>query len=697
MSDCVRFPAPGCIVEFMEGNVPHIAVVTDDNGGKLHLLMPNRKESKLGAQRLLPWLGPMCSMSGGREALVRELEIHKRKRDDVEAELSAMDIWELAQGEVTAAPASWFAELFHSDPSADTVAAFGHVLLACKTHFGFQPPDFQVYTAETVEQRIERQRQREEQEAVVNGGNTFFRLLWDVACRKRDLSRIQADEPSPEVCGQLRGILHRRVVDPDTQEQDSLWRLLIKGLPDVPHLAVQLLMAWGDFPPHHNFWLDKASYAPGDDWWRPYEDAVREMLAKNADCADLPECPLPFLSIDAATTKDVDDAFMLETIPGGHRLTLALACPALHWPFGSDLDREVLHRGTSLYLPEASHHMLPEVLGTDAFSLRAGEWRPSLCMAIDVTDEGKTSLPEVFLAKVRIEDNLTFPDVQAVLDGAPDQEGKAARHADLLRETRSVTDALRDARIRKGAVIMVQEDVLVWLEGEGADIKVHLVEDPPDTEAHDLVAETMILASAAIADWAWDRGLPLIHRTQDVALPPEYAGTWTEPHDISRIKRALASATLEDRPGPHAALALERYAPITSPIRRYADLVNESQVLHMLATGEALRSQEEITKLVASLNGVLDQVGQVQRNRPRYWKLVYLRQMGDRVWWDGVITEETETHFSVFVTKPGLYVRGRRALFDERACPGYRVEVRIGKVHPLNNDMYILETRAVDA
>ena len=37
----------------------------------------------------------------------------------------------------------------------------------------------------------------------------------------------------------------------------------------------------------------------------------------------------------------------------------------------------------------------------------------------------------------------------------------------------------------------------------------------------------------------------------------------------------------------HAALALARYAPVTSPLRRYTDLVNEAQVLHFYYRGLA--------------------------------------------------------------------------------------------------------------
>ena len=74
MPGCVRYPAPGCIVEYMEGNAVQIAMVTEEAGGRLRLLLPNRRETRLTAARLLPWLGPLHAADAGREGAVRLLE-----------------------------------------------------------------------------------------------------------------------------------------------------------------------------------------------------------------------------------------------------------------------------------------------------------------------------------------------------------------------------------------------------------------------------------------------------------------------------------------------------------------------------------------------------------------------------------------------------------------------------------------------
>ena len=58
MARLVRYPGPGCVVEFMQGNQPQIAYVAEEQSGKLHVLTHSRREANVPAARLLPWSGP---------------------------------------------------------------------------------------------------------------------------------------------------------------------------------------------------------------------------------------------------------------------------------------------------------------------------------------------------------------------------------------------------------------------------------------------------------------------------------------------------------------------------------------------------------------------------------------------------------------------------------------------------------------
>ena len=105
------------------------------------------------------------------------------------------------------------------------------------------------------------------------------------------------------------------------------------------------------------------------------------------------------------------------------------------------------------------------------------------------------------------------------------------------------------ARIARGAVIMDRPEPSIVLEGQGAQTRVSIEPGHETPDSQPLVAEMMILASAAVAQWAAEREIPMLHRTQDVALPREYAGVWKEPQDMTRIMRALIPPASKCRPG----------------------------------------------------------------------------------------------------------------------------------------------------
>lgn len=691
----VRYPGAGCVVEFMQGNAPQIAWVLEEQSGRLRLLLPNRRETALQAARILPWPGPAYDGSHSRDAALEILERHRLKRESFSVD--ALELWELAQGEMEQAPAQWFAELSMTAPDADAVAACGHALLNAKSHFKFNPPQFEIYPESTVSARLAEQETLKRREALVNQGSAFIRQLWDIYQKKSSVAAaIAADNLDPATLERLRKTILERLADPDTQEDDGLWRLMLKGLPEDPHMPLYLAQAWGLVEPHHNFLMDRAGYAPGNDWSAAFQEELGALLAQaKADENTAPTLPetLSVISIDAPTTRDVDDACHIEArAEGGWHLTLALACPALYWPFGGALDKAVFRRATSIYLPEATHHMLPEALGIEAYSLRAGTTRPAMLIRCAIAADGTVESCQPEIGSVKLTANLCYEDCEAALNG---EASPASPYLAQLQQALALAEAHQALRVRNGAVIIERADILLKLDGCGEDIQVTLEEDAPAPKAHLLVSELMVLTNAALANWAKERDLPLLHRTQDVAMPKEFAGIWKTPLEIARVVRALAPAVLETAPRPHAGLGEPVYAPSTSPLRRYPDMINEAQIVHLLREGTPRWSREELNALLPLLSAQLDAAGQIQRSRPRYWKLLYFRQQGDKTWWPAVITDENDAFVTVNMPREQLILRARRSFFGERTHPGQEIEIRLGKIHPLQNEIQLVETREI--
>jgi len=700
------FPRPGSVVEFLLEGEAHIAWVLEEAGGRLRLMTANRREHKLPASRLLPWTGPDFAPAATREEAARRLEDLEARRREILGGINALELWDMAQGELERAPAQWFAQLLWTDPGVDELAAMGRALLGAKTHFKFNPPDFEIHPADKVEARLAREREDREREAVAAAGHALFSALWARIKSGQAFPAAggpalrEADSLDPELAERLRAMLCAQLAGraATSVEQDALaklWESLKKHLPDTPHLALQLAQAWGIVAPHHNFLLDEAGYAWGDAWSAQFAEEIAAQRARfDALARGVAVDPTPFVSIDASTTRDIDDAFCVReaALPDGstgYHCSVVLARPCLAWSFGSPLDREVMSRATSLYLPEGSGHMMPEALGTGLFSLTADGPKPALVAEFLLDQRAEVVETSPRLAWVKIARNIAYEDAQAALDADSDPHLSLAMR--LARE-------LFTRRLERGAVVIDKPEPRVELDPppDGAhDIRVRIETRPGSPDAELLVSEFMILANCGMALWAREKGVPLLHRTQDIALPTDAKGVFRHAVDIFRVVKLLAPPLLECQARRHSALACEAYATLTSPIRRYVDFLNMAQVQSFLETGAPRLDRTGLEALLPHLSARIQEVGQVQRFRPRYWKLVYLAQHR-REPFPAVVVDEAGPYPTLSLPELQITVRAPRQMIGDKVHAGMAVNVTFGRIDPLTNELKVLEAREAE-
>lgn len=696
----VRYPGPGCVVEFMLGNKPVLAWTLEEQSGRLRLLTIHKREVKLASNRLLPWSGPQYGPNLARADIAEHLARHEAAREAAAASADALEIWELAQGEVARAGVEWFAELIWDKREAaelDKLAGLGRALLECKTHFKFTPPDFEIHPAEKVETRLRELELTRERERVATTGWQFFQELWAVHSRRQNAVKTALE---PELAAKLEALLRRRIAQPpgvEDHEDAALWKIVAKGLPEDPHLALLLAQAWGILPAHYNYLYDQAGYEPGDAWSERYAEDAAAVRARFQEL-QRPPAPWRLLSIDSETTQDVDDAFEVERAGEGWRARIALACPSLGFDLASPLAAAVASRATSVYLPEGSSHMLPECLGTGLFSLKEKQPKPALVLECELDAQGRLLSCEPSLHWVQVEANLTYEAVEGCLDPSFTETcGRdASAYTEQLLLASELGQALRQARLDQGAVIIDRNEPELALNGEGAGVKVTLAFKPVCPLAQTLVSELMILANSSLAVWAMERELPLLFRTQNISLPKESNGIWRAPEDIHRVVKVLGSAVMEVKPRPHASLAVKAYAPISSPLRRYTDFINLIQTLQYLEQGAPRWSAEQLEGLLPTLNARLDAAACIQRFRPRYWKLVYLKQQGD-VAHQAVLVEDAGRFVSASLPDVQIFIRGPKDLFGDKTYPGQPFKVRFNRIDPLNNDIHILDAVEIDS
>lgn len=324
---------------------------------------------------------------------------------------------------------------------------------------------------------------------------------------------------------------------------------------------------------------------------------------------DLREVPL--VTIDGADARDFDDAIYAEPDGDGFRITVAIADVAWYVRPGSALDREARLRGNSVYFPDRVIPMLPEDLSNGWCSLRPHEDRGCLFIDMRVTADGGISGARFGRGVMRSAARLTYEQVQAARDGAPDTTMRSLPDG-LLNSLFGAWACLSRARARRGTLDLELPERLVHLDERG---QIAAIRPRVRLDSHRLVEEFMIAANVAAAHYLEGRHIPCLYRIHappaperlenlrraldmmGLSLPATGALHATDLDRVLRqvsntdqaglvnelILRAQNQAEYSPEPVGHFGLSLPAYAHFTSPIRRYADLLTHRALL--VATG----------------------------------------------------------------------------------------------------------------
>lgn len=177
----------------------------------------------------------------------------------------------------------------------------------------------------------------------------------------------------------------------------------------------------------------------------------------------LPELDLThveFVTIDPASSTDLDQALSIERAGDGYKVLYAIAdVPSFVAP-GSALDAETRRRGQTFYTPEGRIPLHPEVISEAAGSLLAGQLCAAFVWEFELDAAAEVAAVLVRRAQVRSRAKLDYRGVQAELDG-----GTAAPVLQLLKEVGSKRVELE--RLRGGASLNMPEQEIEQLPDGG--------------------------------------------------------------------------------------------------------------------------------------------------------------------------------------------------------------------------------------
>lgn len=361
-------------------------------------------------------------------------------------------------------------------------------------------------------------------------------------------------------------------------------------------------------------------------------------------------------AIDDIDSHDPDDAIAL----ADGLLWVHVADPAAVVTPESELDYEAEHRGANLYLPEGISPMLPPA-ATELFGLGLQEHSPALSFAIRIGEDGEPVLERMALSRIKVT-RLDYGGAMALLDQEP------------LREMQAMLLRFRAFRKAQGALFIDLPEVKVKADPVAREVRIIPLEL---NEVRELVAHAMLAAGFAVGKWAVanDWTLPFAVQPEPeeaLELEPE-----TLPGMFS-LRKNCAPSTLGTSPGRHSGLGLEPYVRVTSPLRRYGDLLAHQQ-LRRAIKGEAPLPSDYLADRIAVSETAAAERRKLERQVNEYWKLVYLAAHPD---WTGesVAVHRQDERLTYLIPELAYEYKNR---FGGKVVLGESIPIRLQLADPV--------------
>ena len=322
-------------------------------------------------------------------------------------------------------------------------------------------------------------------------------------------------------------------------------------------------------------------------------------------------------TIDAESTEDYDDGLSVqEWNERSIRLTVHIANVAMYLEKESPLFQEAQKRISTVYTPKRNYPMLPFELSTNFFSLRQQSVRDTMNFHFRLFVDGNYLLEEIEMSPVWIEENLTYEQVDEKI------ENQESYWFLLLR----CCQALQEKRIENGALEFHREEVEIDI-CQPEQIQITKVQRN-DSFANLIIKELAILVNEEAGKYCTENQCLSIFRTQEMYEIIHQA----ENEEIKLEHVQMQPVRLSTQASRHHGIACDHYMQVTSPIRRFGDLVAQSQLLHVLKEQtENCYSEEELLYWIECMEVANREYAKASFGILDHWKAKYLLQNMDRI------------------------------------------------------------------
>jgi ribonuclease R len=394
-------------------------------------------------------------------------------------------------------------------------------------------------------------------------------------------------------------------------------------------------------------------------------------------------------TIDPEDAKDFDDALSIsENENGSYIIGIHIADVSHYVIDKSELDRQALRRGNSVYFVGQVIPMLPEKLSNSICSLVPGKDRLTYSVIVELSPRGKVIKYDIKKTVINSKRRFTYDEVQKIIEN---EEGEFAEEIIKLNNLAKI---LRRKRLREGGIEFSTPEVKFRLDENGKPLAVFRKEIK---ESNMLVEEFMLLANKIVAQHIGlnkKHAKPFIYRIHDLPdkekiaefarfvkslgysfdlnstlktsqftkLMDEIHGKEEEALINELAIRSMAKAVYSANNIGHYGLGFNFYTHFTSPIRRYADLMVH-RMLNKYSEPDGKPAYS-----ISALEEICDHISQSERNAVEAERLsVKLKQieyLRDHIGEEFNAIISGITYFGIFVKITDILAEGLIRLRD---------------------------------
>ncbi len=313
-------------------------------------------------------------------------------------------------------------------------------------------------------------------------------------------------------------------------------------------------------------------------------------------------------AVDDEWSTDPDDAVAYD----GKYIWVHIADPASSVFPDSSIDKSARARGSTLYIPEGAARMLAEESLSD-YALGLNEISRALSFRILLGEDGSVAECEVFKTLVNVK-RLTYKQADEQKD-SPE-----------LKPLFEIARKNVERRSKSGAVFISMPEVHLKVDSETKAVSIR---DVNHFESGEMVREMMLLAGEGAAKFAFKNNIPFPFVSQEspsipAEIPEGLAGQF-------RLRKCMRRRNVGVTPGMHCGLGLNMYSQVTSPLRRYGDLIAHQQ-LRAFLDNRPLLDKDTMLMRVSEGDAAAVAAKKAERKSNTHWILVYLLQNPD---WTG--------------------------------------------------------------